>query len=185
VKGEEMLAKLKAFAKSSMFRYIVRRLLYMIPVALGISIIVFLTMYAAGDPITLKKQQTNLRLLLAKIKSLKEQGYDITDLSEYLDDVQLAHKDLPMKHKCAAGKNVLLIDTNLDVFPCFKRRKMFNLKTDEFKLITHECPIDDKNCLTTCFKEPSIVSGRQILSLLKSEGRNIRTYMRYVKGPRE
>lgn len=50
-----MLAKLKAFAKSSMFRYIVRRLLYMIPVALGISIIVFLTMYAAGDPISLIK----------------------------------------------------------------------------------------------------------------------------------
>ena len=36
-----------------MFRYIVRRLLYMIPVILGISIIAFITMYAAGDPISL------------------------------------------------------------------------------------------------------------------------------------
>jgi peptide/nickel transport system permease protein len=36
-----------------MFRYVVRRLLYMIPVALGISIIAFITMYAAGDPISL------------------------------------------------------------------------------------------------------------------------------------
>jgi ABC-type dipeptide/oligopeptide/nickel transport system permease component len=45
--------KLKALAQSSMFRYIVRRLLYMIPVALGISIIAFITMYAAGDPISL------------------------------------------------------------------------------------------------------------------------------------
>jgi ABC-type dipeptide/oligopeptide/nickel transport system permease component len=50
-----MLTKLRAIAQSSMFRYIVRRLLYMIPVALGISIIVFITMYAAGDPISLIK----------------------------------------------------------------------------------------------------------------------------------
>jgi ABC-type dipeptide/oligopeptide/nickel transport system permease component len=45
--------KLKTFFGSAMFRYIVRRLLYMIPVALGISIIAFITMYAAGDPISL------------------------------------------------------------------------------------------------------------------------------------
>lgn len=50
-----MLTKLRAFAQSSMFRYIVRRLLYMIPVAIGISIIAFITMYAAGDPISLIK----------------------------------------------------------------------------------------------------------------------------------
>jgi len=36
-----------------MFRYIVRRLLYMIPVFLGISILSFFTMYAAGDPINI------------------------------------------------------------------------------------------------------------------------------------
>lgn len=50
-----MLTKLRAMAQSSMFKYIVRRLLYMIPIALGISIIVFITMYAAGDPISLIK----------------------------------------------------------------------------------------------------------------------------------
>jgi peptide/nickel transport system permease protein len=36
-----------------MLKYIVRRLLYMIPVAIGISIISFITMYAAGDPINI------------------------------------------------------------------------------------------------------------------------------------
>jgi len=51
--GSGMLRKLRTLAQSSMFRYIVRRLLYMIPVALGISIIAFITMYAAGDPISL------------------------------------------------------------------------------------------------------------------------------------
>jgi ABC-type dipeptide/oligopeptide/nickel transport system permease component len=48
-----LLKKLKAITGSSMFRYIIRRLLYMIPVILGISIIAFVTMYAAGDPISL------------------------------------------------------------------------------------------------------------------------------------
>lgn len=46
-------AMLRAVIGSSMFRYIVRRLLYMIPVALGVSIISFMTMYAAGDPINI------------------------------------------------------------------------------------------------------------------------------------
>ena len=36
-----------------MIRYIVRRLLYMVPLLIGISIISFITMYAAGDPITI------------------------------------------------------------------------------------------------------------------------------------
>ncbi len=38
---------------SSMVRYIIRRLLYMIPLFLGISIISFFMMYAAGDPINI------------------------------------------------------------------------------------------------------------------------------------
>ena len=42
---------LKSLLGSAMFRYIVRRLLYMIPVFLGISILSFFVMYAAGDPL--------------------------------------------------------------------------------------------------------------------------------------
>jgi ABC-type dipeptide/oligopeptide/nickel transport system permease component len=51
-----------------MFRYIIRRLLYMIPVALGISIIAFITMYAAGNPldlIRLGKPNINQQTLMA------------------------------------------------------------------------------------------------------------------------
>jgi ABC-type dipeptide/oligopeptide/nickel transport system permease component len=47
------LQRLKALAGSSMFRYIVRRLIYMLPVILGISIIAFATMYAAGNPLSI------------------------------------------------------------------------------------------------------------------------------------
>jgi ABC-type dipeptide/oligopeptide/nickel transport system permease component len=48
-----LLKRLKTLAGSSMTRYVIRRLLYMIPLAIGISIIAFITMYAAGDPISL------------------------------------------------------------------------------------------------------------------------------------
>jgi peptide/nickel transport system permease protein len=48
-----LLKRLRALAGSSMLRYIIRRLLYMIPVALGISIIAFVAMYAAGNPLDL------------------------------------------------------------------------------------------------------------------------------------
>lgn len=140
--------------------------------------------FIVGKNLSLENQQIHLQQLFAKIQSLKEQGYDITDLSEYLDDIQLAHKDLPMKHSCKAGRNVLFIDSNLDVFPCFKRSKMFNLKKDQFRLNNEQnCPIDDKNCLTGCFKEPSIVSGTQIFSIIKSEfGKNLRLYLKFMKG---
>jgi len=63
--------RLKALAQSSMFRYIIRRLLYMIPVAVGISIIAFITMYAAGNPLDLIRigkpniDQTTLNALSA------------------------------------------------------------------------------------------------------------------------
>jgi peptide/nickel transport system permease protein len=62
---------LRTLAQSSMFRYIVRRLLYMIPVAVGISIIAFITMYAAGNPLDLIRigkpniDQTELNALSA------------------------------------------------------------------------------------------------------------------------
>jgi MoaA/NifB/PqqE/SkfB family radical SAM enzyme len=142
--------------------------------------------FVVGKELNLQKQQAHLQQLFLKIKNLKDQGYNITDLSEYLNDIQLAHKDLPMKHSCKAGSNVLLIDSQLDVFPCFKRGKMFNLKTDPFTLNTQNCPIDDKNCLTGCFKEPSIVSGKQILGVLKSEfGKNLKLYIQFIKGPSE
>ena len=142
--------------------------------------------FIVGKSLSLQNQQLHLKQLCSKIKDMKDQGYDITDLSEYLDDIQLAHNDLPMKHGCKAGKNVLLIDSNLDVFPCFKRAKMFNLKKDEFRVHLQNCPIDDKNCLTGCFKEPSMVSGKQILSIIRSEfGKNLKLYLKFIKGPSE
>jgi MoaA/NifB/PqqE/SkfB family radical SAM enzyme len=138
--------------------------------------------FHVGKNLSLERQQIHLKQLFGKIRSLKEQGYDIANLSEYLDDIQLAHSDLPMKHNCKAGRNVLVVDCNLDVFPCFKRAKMFNLKKDQFRYNEQKCPFDNKNCLTGCFKEPSVVSGKQILSTIRSESnKNLRIYLKYIR----
>ncbi len=52
--GSSLVREIRSFVGGSTFRYMVRRLLYMIPVALGISILSFMTMYASGlDPITI------------------------------------------------------------------------------------------------------------------------------------
>jgi ABC-type dipeptide/oligopeptide/nickel transport system permease component len=48
-----LLRQIRTVYRSPLFKYILRRLLYMIPLAVGISIIAFVTMYAAGDPISL------------------------------------------------------------------------------------------------------------------------------------
>lgn len=48
-------ANLKSILDNPTTKYVIRRLLYMIPVFLGISILSFITMYAAGDPITIIK----------------------------------------------------------------------------------------------------------------------------------
>ncbi len=44
-----------SFMQSSVLKYIIRRLIYMIPVLLGVSIITFVTMHAAGDPVNIIK----------------------------------------------------------------------------------------------------------------------------------
>ena len=46
-------SNLIGFLTSSLFKYILRRLVYMIPLFIGISIISFFVMYAAGDPINI------------------------------------------------------------------------------------------------------------------------------------
>jgi len=55
-KHERMtMATARSFLTSAIFKYIVRRLLYMIPLFIGISIVSFFVMYAAGDPLNIIK----------------------------------------------------------------------------------------------------------------------------------
>jgi len=140
--------------------------------------------FVVGKRLTLEAQQSNLKVLFGKMLQMKREGYNIAEFSEYLKDVQMAHANLPMKHPCKAGRLIILIDCNLDVFPCFKRGKLFNLRDPKNRALTFgACPLDDKNCLTGCFKEPSIASKWEFLDTAVNEFlQNPAFYFKIIKG---
>lgn len=136
---------------------------------------------------TQAQTQHNVRDMVAKVLQMKMQGFDVATTSCYLHDVLRAHAGLPMKYPCAAGKIVVTIDCNLDVFPCFKRQKLFNLKEQQdLNLpIPDNSSCDNKNCLVNCFKEVSIASRENLLSAVKEEFfPNIKFYLNILSKTR-
>ncbi|MCK5628665.1 ABC transporter permease [Candidatus Bathyarchaeota archaeon] len=47
------VSNVKGFFGSSMVKYVIKRLIYMLPVLIGISILTFITLHAAGDPLNI------------------------------------------------------------------------------------------------------------------------------------
>lgn len=115
--------------------------------------------------------QRNLRNMVAKVLQMKLQGSDVATVSGYMKDVVRAHDGLPMRYPCKAGKNAIVIDCHLNVFPCYKRKKMFNLKDcqnlEMRDLDNSTC--DNRYCLINCFKEASLASRETCLKAVKEE----------------
>jgi MoaA/NifB/PqqE/SkfB family radical SAM enzyme len=101
--------------------------------------------------------QRRVRSMVAKVLQMKLNGSDVATVSGYMKDVLRAHDGLPMKYPCSAGKSVLTIDCNLDVYPCYRREKLFNLKERQDLNLPEpdNSACDGKNCLINCFKEAS------------------------------
>jgi MoaA/NifB/PqqE/SkfB family radical SAM enzyme len=128
--------------------------------------------FVVGGKLDLQLQaQRHVRDMVAKVLQMKLQGFEVATVSGYLNDVLRAHNGLPMKYPCKAGENVFTIDCNLDVFPCFKRRKLFNLKErQDFKVPACDNALcDNKYCLINCFKEASVASKKTFLDAIKEE----------------
>ena len=115
--------------------------------------------------------QRNLRDMVAKVLEMKLRGFDIATVSCYLRDVLRAHDGLPMRYPCNAGKSVIVIDCHLNVFPCYKRKRMFNLKDcQSLKMPTLDNSLcDNRYCLVNCFKEASLASKETCLKAVKEE----------------
>ncbi len=115
--------------------------------------------------------QRNIRNMVAKVLQMKSLGYDVATASCYLRDVLRAHHGLPMKYPCKAGKTIITIDCNLNVFPCYKRGKLFNLKErqDLNSRVADNASCDDKYCLINCFKEASLASTQAFLRAVREE----------------
>jgi MoaA/NifB/PqqE/SkfB family radical SAM enzyme len=115
--------------------------------------------------------QSNLRNMVAKVLQLKLLGSDVATVSGYMRDVLRAYDGVPMRYPCKAGKSSVVIDCNLNVFPCYKREKMFNLRDcQNLRISTFDNSMcDNRYCLINCFKEASLASKETFLKAVKEE----------------
>jgi MoaA/NifB/PqqE/SkfB family radical SAM enzyme len=115
--------------------------------------------------------QANLKNMVAKVLQMKLLGSDVATVSGYMRDVVRAHDGLPMRYPCKAGKSIIVVDCNLDVFPCYKREKMFNLRSAQNLRPSHldNSACDNRYCLINCFKEASLASKETCLKAVKEE----------------
>jgi MoaA/NifB/PqqE/SkfB family radical SAM enzyme len=115
--------------------------------------------------------EANLRRMVAKVLELKMAGADVATVSGYMRDVLRAHDGVPMKYPCNAGKSAFVIDCNLNVFPCYRRPKMFNLRERPNLAASglDNSLCDNSCCLINCFKEASMASKQTCLRAVKEE----------------
>lgn len=101
------------------------------------------------------------------IYNAKKNGGDIANLYTYIQDIVNGGKK--PNFYCRGGEDVVYIDWLGDVYPCFKKEKLFNILKDESKTFQENVKCND--CFINCFREPSLLP--QILSpkLLAKEGR--------------
>jgi MoaA/NifB/PqqE/SkfB family radical SAM enzyme len=107
----------------------------------------------------------NIKRLVSKVLELKTQGSKIVTTTSYLKEVLRAHDSMPLKYPCKAGRTILTIDCRLDVFPCYKKNKLFNLKDcQNLNLQSVDSSMcDNKTCMINCFKEASENSRELVL----------------------
>jgi MoaA/NifB/PqqE/SkfB family radical SAM enzyme len=115
--------------------------------------------------------QLNVRNMVGKVLWMKSHGSDVATASCYLRDVLRAHNALPMRYPCKAGKTIIAIDCNLNVFPCYKRGRLFNLRQrqDLNSMLPDNSSCDNIHCLINCFKEASLASKETFLRAVKEE----------------
>lgn len=117
------------------------------------------------------KALRQVRNMVAQVLQMKLHGSDVATVSGYMKDVLRTHDGLPMKYRCNAGKSILTIDCNLNVYPCYRRQKLFNLKQrQDLNLPSPDnSSCDSQNCLINCFKEASLASRKVVLAAVAEE----------------
>jgi MoaA/NifB/PqqE/SkfB family radical SAM enzyme len=100
---------------------------------------------------------SNMKNLVSKVLEMKTKGAMIATTTCYLKEVIRAHDSLPLKYPCKAGRTILTIDCQLNVFPCYKKEKLFNLRDCQNLNLqpVNSSGCDNKSCMINCFKEAS------------------------------
>jgi MoaA/NifB/PqqE/SkfB family radical SAM enzyme len=128
--------------------------------------------------------QSNLRNNILKVLELKHSGAKITNSTGYLRDILRAHDGLAMKYPCRAGRTILTVDCNLNVYPCYRRGRLFNLRQNQnlnlAPIDTTDC--DNKHCLINCFKETSETAKEtQLLAAVEELTSSPRFYLGLIR----
>jgi MoaA/NifB/PqqE/SkfB family radical SAM enzyme len=132
---------------------------------------------------SLHNAQENLEILVAKVLQMKLSGFDVVTASAYLRDVLRAHEGLPMRFPCKAGKTIITIDCNLNVYPCYRKEKLFDLRKQELSVTTCDNSLcDNEYCLINCFKEASIISrGTFLKAVMEELLSNPKSYVKLIR----
>jgi len=122
-------------------------------------------------PDSLPNTQHNVRNMVAKVLQMKLLGSDVVTATCYMRDVLKAHDGHPMRYPCKAGRTILTIDCNLNVFPCYKREILFNLRErqDLHMPVPDTSRCDTTQCLINCYKEASLASKETFFGVVKEE----------------
>lgn len=120
---------------------------------------------------SISKTQLNIRNMVAKVLQMRLLGSDIVTAACYMRDVLIAHDCLPVRYPCKAGRTIIAIDCDLNVFPCYKREKLFNLRErqDLDMPVPDTSSCDNAQCLINCFKEASLASKGTFFRAVKEE----------------
>lgn len=110
--------------------------------------------YSLGGILSDKQISHKLDSSVQKILYSKTNGASIANLWVYLQDI-LTFTDHNKPHFfCRGGEDVVYIDWQGDVFPCFLKPKIFNILKETPKFLRN---VKCNDCLINCFREPSVL----------------------------
>jgi len=111
--------------------------------------------YRLGQSVQLHSEET-IRQIIERLVELKKKGYKIVNMVSYMEDALRFLNGESVKFPCRAGEYVFYVDWHGDVYPCFAKKKLFNILNETQphfpeKISCNECMID-------CFREPSLLA---------------------------
>jgi len=115
------------------------------------------SIYPLGENLSEKEISfQSLRRSVETILSLKKSGSAIANLGTCIEDIIRFHKKKKPNFYCKGGEDVIYIDWSGNVYPCFIKKKLFNILNGEEPRFLENVMCD--GCLTNCFREPSVLA---------------------------
>ena len=110
--------------------------------------------YGLGGRLSAADLSRGIQLSVKKILTSKMNGSNIANLWVYLEDLLHFENGKKPNFYCKGGEDVVYVDWRGDVYPCFLRKKMFNILRDKPWLFKD---VHCNDCMINCFREPSVL----------------------------